>query len=162
LRVVAVHNLPRRSPDHGWVSGPAIVHNVQRTPAARSDDRTQTIGHGGCMLQRGKNGFAWARCTTVILSGVFGVSLFLAIAAQPVHSQTYRVIHNFTAKGKDGATPYAGPIFDAGGNLLGTTYLGGGFGGGAVYKLTQNGMSWTYSTLYSLKNIPDGAGPAFG
>jgi uncharacterized repeat protein (TIGR03803 family) len=98
----------------------------------------------------------------VILFGLLAIVIFLAGASQLAQSQTYKVIHNFTAKGKDGASPYAGPILDAAGNLLGTTYLGGGFGGGAVYKLAPNDSSWTYSTLYSLKNIPDGAGPAFG
>lgn len=114
------------------------------------------------MLEREASRFVCARRIAVVLSGLLAIFSFLVGASEQAWSQTYKVIHNFTAKGKDGATPYAGPILDAQGNLLGTTYLGGGFGGGAVYKLTPNGSAWTYSTLYSLKNIPDGAGPAFG
>lgn len=88
--------------------------------------------------------------------------LFLASWSQPAQSQTYKVIHNFTNKGTDGADPYAGPILDRLGNLYGTTYLGGRYGSGSVYEISPNGSSWTYTSLYSLKGIKDGAGPAFG
>ena len=88
-------------------------------------------------------------------------ALFCLISAQPAHSQTYNVIHNFTNQGSDGATPYGGPVLDKLGNLYGATYLGGTFGGGSVYRLSPNG-SWTYTSLYSFKNIPDGSGPGFG
>jgi uncharacterized repeat protein (TIGR03803 family) len=104
----------------------------------------------------------WARRSGAIFGGLLAVILFLAGAVQSARAQTYRVIYNFTGVGKDGADPYGGPILDASGNLFGTTYLGGGYGNGAVYKLTPNGGAWTYSTLYSLADEPDGAGPAFG
>lgn len=89
-------------------------------------------------------------------------ALFCLIADQPAHSQTYKVIHNFTNQGSDGATPYGGPVLDKLGNLYGATYLGGLFGGGSVYRLSPNGSSYTYTSLYSFKNIPDGSGPGFG
>src|SRR5579862_4951840 len=99
---------------------------------------------------------------TVVPFALIAVLLFLASASQPAHSQTYSVIYNFTGKGSDGATPYGGPILDHAGNLYGTTYLGGSFGNGSVYRLAPNGSSWTYTSLYSFKAEPDGAGPAFG
>jgi uncharacterized repeat protein (TIGR03803 family) len=86
----------------------------------------------------------------------------LSLLSQPALSQTYKVIHNFTGVGNDGATPYGGPILDSSGNLYGTTYLGGSTGNGSVYKMSPNGSSWTYSSLYSFKGITDGSGPAFG
>lgn len=43
--------------------------------------------------------------------------------------------HSF-GKGNDGASPYAGLIFDASGNLYGTTYEGGAYGGGTVFEIT--------------------------
>jgi len=36
----------------------------------------------------------------------------------------------------DGSDPYATPVFDSAGNLYGTTYTGGGHGGGAVFEFT--------------------------
>ncbi len=102
------------------------------------------------------------RCATTTLFAFVIMFLFLLGAADRAQSQTYKVLHNFTAKGADGATPYGGPIFDQFGNLVGTTYLGGYWGSGSVYKLSLKGDSWTYSSLYSLKGLTDGAGPAFG
>lgn len=92
---------------------------------------------------------------------IFVVLLF-ATTSQSAHSQTYKVIYNFTAQGTDGATPYSGPILDGKGNLYGTTYLGGSLGAGTVYRLSPNGSSWTHTTLYNLKGQTDGSGPAFG
>ena len=89
-------------------------------------------------------------------------ALFSFISVHPALSQTYKVIHNFTNQGSDGATPYGGPVLDKLGNLYGATYLGGLFGGGSVYRLSPSGSSWTYTSLYSFKNIPDGSGPGFG
>jgi uncharacterized repeat protein (TIGR03803 family) len=80
--------------------------------------------------------------------------LLLASLSQPAASQTYTVIHNFTRIGDDGASPYGGPTLDASGNLYGTTYAGGTFGAGNVYRLSPSGSSWEYKSLYD--------GPAFG
>jgi uncharacterized repeat protein (TIGR03803 family) len=46
------------------------------------------------------------------------------------------VLHNFDLNGKDGAAPYAGLIFGAGGKLYGTTEAGGVHGGGTVFEIT--------------------------
>jgi uncharacterized repeat protein (TIGR03803 family) len=45
------------------------------------------------------------------------------------------VLHDF-GNGTDGASPQAGLIFDASGNLYGTTYSGGTYGDGTVFELT--------------------------
>lgn len=44
------------------------------------------------------------------------------------------ILHSFTGK-NDGGTPYAGVILDAAGNLYGTTFAGGSFGKGLVFRL---------------------------
>jgi uncharacterized repeat protein (TIGR03803 family) len=103
-----------------------------------------------------------ARYVTVVASALIGILLFLATVSQPAQSQTYRVIYNFTGKGSDGASPYGGPTLDQSGNLYGTTYAGGTYGSGNVYRLSPTGSSWTYTTLYSFKAGADGVGPAFG
>jgi uncharacterized repeat protein (TIGR03803 family) len=51
--------------------------------------------------------------------------------------------------GEDGAFPYAGVIFDTSGNLYGTTFQGGEYDDGSVFKLTPN---LTESLLHSFNN----------
>ena len=63
--------------------------------------------------------------------------------------------------GADGDNPYAGLIFDAAGNLYGTTLHGGQtIGVGVVFKLTPNSDgTWTESVLYNFSGGADGALP---
>ncbi len=78
---------------------------------------------------------------------------------------TEQVLHSFNAfNGTDGFLPYAGLIFDAAGNLYGTTSGGGTFGGGTVFELTpQSGGGWTEQVLYSFnQNGTDGYTPEAG
>lgn len=105
--------------------------------------------------------FAKGPRTCFLLVASVGAIFLITIASQPAHAQTYNVIYNFPGD-TGGATPYAGPTLDAFGNLYGTTYLGGATGNGSVYRLTFNGSSWVYTTLYSFLGVPDGSGPAFG
>ena len=112
------------------------------------------------MLQDHAHCFLQARHTTVTLFA--SLLFFFAVLSQPAHSQTYKIIYNFTGQGSDGATPYGGPTLDSLGNLYGTTNLGGTYGSGSVYRLSPNGSSWKYTSLYSFKGIADGAGPGYG
>jgi uncharacterized repeat protein (TIGR03803 family) len=75
----------------------------------------------------------------------------------------YKVIHDFINP-KDGSSPAAGVVFDAGGNLYGTTEFGGrlGCGGycGVVFSLKRRGTGgWAYSLLYRFKGKGDGGLP---
>ncbi len=65
------------------------------------------------------------------------------------------ILYNFTGK-SDGATPLAGVILDASGNLYGTTFGGGTSNQGVVYKLDPSG---TETVLYSFTGGADGAAP---
>jgi uncharacterized repeat protein (TIGR03803 family) len=113
------------------------------------------------MLQDQAERLSLARRARVILFTSLSVILF-AVLSQPAHSQTYKVIYNFTGQGSDGATPYGGPTLDSLGNLYGTTNLGGTYGSGSVYRLSPEGASWKYTSLYSFKGVGDGAGPGYG
>ena len=62
-----------------------------------------------------------------------------------------KVLHSFN--GTDGAGPYAGLIFDAAGNLYGTTVGGGTYGGGTVFELKPAvGGGWAEQVLHSFGN----------
>ena len=75
-------------------------------------------------------------------------------------SWTEHILHLFTG-GKDGAAPYAGLIFDAAGNLYGTTSEGGGDGNsGTVFELTpRSDGNWAESVL---SRFSPGANPYAG
>jgi uncharacterized repeat protein (TIGR03803 family) len=72
------------------------------------------------------------------------------------------ILHHF-GQGNDGANPFAGLIWDAAGNLYGTTAAGGRKacqdGCGTVFKLTPiAGGGWQESILYAFKGGSDGSG----
>ena len=73
-------------------------------------------------------------------------------------SWTEERLHNFTG-GKDGADPGAGVIFDAAGNLYGTTVNGGDhwLSIGVVFELTPNANGgWTETVLHTFKGGDQG------
>jgi uncharacterized repeat protein (TIGR03803 family) len=74
-----------------------------------------------------------------------------------------RIIHRFADAFGDGATPRAGLVFDAAGNLYGTTYQGGdnevcgGSGCGTVFEMSPAaGDHWKFDTLIDF-NATNGA-----
>jgi len=62
---------------------------------------------------------------------------------------TESLIYSFS--GPDGSAPYGGPVFDAAGNLYGTTSAGGTSGLGTVYRLQPAGAAWTETVLHSFQ-----------
>jgi len=62
----------------------------------------------------------------------------------------------------DGDSPTSGLIFDAAGNIYGTTERGGAKDSGTVFKLTLSKGVWTESLLYSFTGESDGASPYAG
>ena len=78
---------------------------------------------------------------------------------------TEKNLHNFNDDGIDGNVPLGSLIFDASGNLYGTTWIGGVNNYGTVYKLTLTaGGSWNETVLYNFGQNPigDGVHPAAG
>lgn len=77
---------------------------------------------------------------------------------------TEKTIYNFGANTTDGINPRSGVVFDAAGNLYGTTYSGGSYNYGTVYELTPGtGSTWTEKVLHNFDiNDVDGANPVAG
>jgi len=77
---------------------------------------------------------------------------------------TETVLYNFTG-GNDGAVPMGELIFDAKGNLYGTTARGGdaATSSGTVFELSPNSSGgWTETTLHIFTGAPDGQSPFAG
>ena len=70
---------------------------------------------------------------------------------------TEKILLNFNYT--NGGYPYAGLIMDSSGNLYGTTYFGGTYGGGTVFELVNSGGTYTENLLYSFTYKTDGASP---
>jgi len=80
---------------------------------------------------------------------------------------TESIIYSFNYYGSPGRNPAADLVFDAEGNLYGTTSqseIGNcQLGCGAVFKLTpQSDGSWKETTVYDFKGAPDGGSPSSG
>ncbi len=73
---------------------------------------------------------------TTIYGGTYSYGTVFELTPAGGGNWTEKVLHNFNRNGTDGICPYAGLIFDAAGNLYGTTSLGGTFGVGTVFELT--------------------------
>lgn len=70
------------------------------------------------------------------------------------------MLHSF--QGKGGSFPSAGLILDRAGNLYGTTFLGGTYGNGAVFKLSLEADGrWSETVLHSFQSA-DGTNPGGG
>jgi hypothetical protein len=72
------------------------------------------------------------------------------------------VLYSFTG-GADGGLPLAGLIFDAGGNLYGTTWEGGTYTNDVVFELKSNpDGTFTESVVHTFTGGADGALPGAG
>jgi uncharacterized repeat protein (TIGR03803 family) len=101
---------------------------------------------------------------------LFGVSSSTIFELIPNGDGTWNpvILHTFPSGSKDGVTPHGVPALDGAGNLYGTTYGGGKYNYGTVYKLSPvttgpHKGSWTEKILHSFRGGPlDGSGPEQG
>jgi uncharacterized repeat protein (TIGR03803 family) len=73
---------------------------------------------------------------------------------------TETILYSFGATSTDGNYPVAGVIMDAEGNLYGTTYTGGVYGAGTVFRLTPQGVETVLHSFAS--DSTDGGYPWAG
>ena len=105
---------------------------------------------------------------TTAQGGNYGIGTVFELTLGSNGKWTETVLHSFNTT--DGRVPQSGVIFDASGNLYGTTFLGGTgpaclytYGCGTVYELSpgSNG-DWNEQVLYSFcakANCVDGSNP---
>jgi len=97
-----------------------------------------------------------------------GCGTVFELVRNPDGTWTETVLYAFCSVGTnctDGYNPTTALLFDAAGNLYGTTLSGGANGWGEVYELTPNGQGqpWTANVLYSFCPLPfcsDGSDPS--
>lgn len=99
------------------------------------------------------------RPTSVRIAFFVALLAVVTCASRAMAQYTDTVLHTFGV-GSDGAVPEAGLIFDAQGNLYGTTYSGGAYGAGTVFRLSpQSDGSWAETELFEFTNGVDGGSP---
>jgi len=95
-------------------------------------------------------------CGTTLVGGTFGQGTIFRFNIKTGYGA---VLYNFLG-GEDGASPTGQLAWDSAGNLYGTTFLGGTYNFGTVYKLDAAG---THTVLYSFSGTNgDGRYPAGG
>jgi uncharacterized repeat protein (TIGR03803 family) len=84
----------------------------------------------------------------------------LLLSSTRAAAQQEKVLHSFSSTDKVGFYPAAPLIFDADGNLYGTTCLGGAYNGGTVFELMPAaGGHWISKVLHEFGNGTDGSCP---
>ncbi len=73
-------------------------------------------------------------------------------------SWTETILYQFKQQ-NDGFGPNGGLVFDAAGNIYGTTTDGGTYNAGTVFELSPSRGSWTETILYNFYGDPDGKFP---
>jgi len=101
--------------------------------------------------------------------GYYGAGTVFELVRGSHGDWTEKVLHGFTYDnyGEGVVDPWASLVFDAAGNLYGTTAQGGafwqgcaGFGCGTVFQLKHHkGGTWTFNVLHSFGGNGDGTGP---
>jgi len=93
---------------------------------------------------------------TTLNGGAYGYGTVFVIDT----AGTMTILYSFTGTTGDGGFPFAGVVRDAKGNLYGTTFQGGAYDYGTVFKLDPTGKE---TVLYSFTGTGgDGANPYAG
>ncbi len=100
---------------------------------------------------------------TTMQGGTHGYGTVFELSPGQGGSWTETVLYNFNNNGSDGTYPGAGLVFDANGNLYGTTNVGGAHHYGTVFELSPGQGGWTEALLHSFNNDGiDGIYPVTG
>jgi uncharacterized repeat protein (TIGR03803 family) len=76
---------------------------------------------------------------TTVLGGTYNDGTVFEIPAGQGANGADKVLHSFDSANGGGESPLAGLVFDHSGNLYGTTYYGGAYDRGTLFKLSPNG-----------------------
>jgi uncharacterized repeat protein (TIGR03803 family) len=86
---------------------------------------------------------------TTVQGGTHGLGTVFELSPGTNGKWIEKVLHSFGATSPDGQGPDAALVFDATGNMYGTTSTGGAYNGGTVFKLMRNtNGAWTEKLLH--------------
>jgi len=95
-------------------------------------------------------------------NGCYGLGVAFELSPNADGTWTETLLHTFTG-GNDGESPTCALVFDARGSLYGTTFSGGEYGNGNVFKLIPNADgTWTERVLHQFTGGKDGSVPFAG
>ena len=94
----------------------------------------------------------------VLILGIAVTILFTA--SQTAQAQTFTIVHKFNGFPNDGRMPTAPVIVDAQGDIYGTAYAAGKFGGGVVFKKPASGFATILHNFSTGSYGTKGANPA--
>jgi uncharacterized repeat protein (TIGR03803 family) len=148
-----VFQLTPNKQSFGWTE--KVLYSFQGTPYGSATDGANPFF--GVILDAAGNLYG-----ATAYGGPSGAGTVFKLSPNQDGTWTESVIYALKDE-PDGAWPTR-PTFDkATGNLYGTTYRGGAFGQGSVYKLAPSlGGQWTETILYSFIGLNDGGPPADG
>ena len=135
------------------IPGPTVLHAF-----TGGNDGEQSFGSLVSDASGNFYGVTWG-------GGMYQAGTVFEITRNPLSGAwSETVLYDFRGTpSSDGANPYAGMIFDAAGNLYGTTYAGGTSGFGTVFRLTPNhDGTWSETALHSFAGGNDGGNPYGG
>ncbi len=97
--------------------------------------------------------------------GLYACGTVFRLTPQANGEWSESVLHSFESDGHGGAGPYSSLVFDAAGNLYGTTSAGGTHFSGVVFELTPTAGRWEETVLHnfcSWQNCNDGGSSTAG
>jgi uncharacterized repeat protein (TIGR03803 family) len=136
-----------------------VLHNFSLSAVGAAPPASSLISDASGNLYGTAGGGSGTNC------GAGGCGTVFEMSPKQGDGWGMKVIHTFTNNGKDGYQTSFPLLFDAAGNLYGTTVLGGAHAGGAVFELMPKaGGGWTERIVYSFNgsNTTRGAFPDAG
>jgi uncharacterized repeat protein (TIGR03803 family) len=101
----------------------------------------------------------WRNKFSGIILGIFAIVAGTSLLVSGAAASTFKVLHVFNSA----SAPNGNLVFDAAGNLYGTTSAGGTYGYGIVFKLRHDpDGTWRARALYNFTGGKDGGNPYAG
>jgi uncharacterized repeat protein (TIGR03803 family) len=134
----------------GWTH--KVLHNFNHSGGDGANP------DAGLIFDRGGNLYG-----TTLNGGAYNYGTVFELMPQAGGRWVERILYHFNNNGGDGYNPAAGLIFDAAGNLYGTTSYGGIYNAGTVFELTPKvGRGWAERVLHHFGAGQDGQHPFAG